>query len=108
MLYRFKSRATADLVMLEASGRRLLELLGKNPDAPGVITVAQMPDAVAALSAAVVADEAERARLAQEAQARDEPPPEPADKVTLRMRVAPFIEMLHHCMREKSDVVWGV
>ena len=108
MLYRFKSRATADVVMLEASGRRLLEILGKDADAPGVITVAQMPAAVAALQAAVAADDAERARQAQEAEARDEALPEPAERVTLRMRVAPFIDMLQHCMREESDVVWGV
>ena len=108
MLYRFKSRATADVVMLEASGRRLLEILGKDADAPGVITVAQMPAAVAALQAAVAADDAERARQAQEAEARDEVLPEPAERVTLRMRAAPFIDMLQHCMREESDVVWGV
>lgn len=108
MLYRFKSRATADLVMLEASGRRVLEILGKDPASPGILLVAHMPAAVAALQEAVRADEAERERLAQEARARDEPVPEPADRVSLRMRTAPFIEMLQHCMREDAELVWGV
>ncbi|MDW8337472.1 MAG: DUF1840 family protein, partial [Tepidimonas sp.] len=35
MLYRFKSKATGDVVMLEPNGRRVLEILGKDPDAPG-------------------------------------------------------------------------
>ena len=108
MLYRFKSRATGDLVMLEAAGRRVLELLGKDPSGPGIITAAQMPEAVAALQDAVRADEAERERLARESQAREEVLPEVADSVTLRMRTAPFIEMLQHCMRENTEVVWGV
>lgn len=108
MLYRFKSRATGDLVMLEASGRRVLEILGKDAAATGIITAAQLPAAVAALQDAVRADEAERERLAREAQARDEPLPEPLDQVTLRMRTAPFIEMLQHAMKEGVEVVWGV
>lgn len=108
MLYRFKSRATGDLVMLEASGRRVLEILGKDPAAPGVVTRAQIPAAIEALQAAVKADEAERERLAQEAQAQDQPLPEAADQVTLRMRSAPFIEMLQRCLREDADLVWGV
>lgn len=108
MLYRFKSRATADLVMLEASGRRVLEILGKAPDAPGIITAEQLTAAVAALQDAVSADEAERVRQAREAQDKDEPLPEAADRVTLRMRCAPFIEMLQHAQRERVEVVWGV
>lgn len=108
MLYRFKSRATGDLVMLEATGRRVLEILGKDPSAPGIITAAQLPAAVAALHEAVRADDAERERLEREAQARDEPLPEQADRVTLRMRTTPFIEMLQHAMKEAVDVVWGV
>jgi len=108
MLYRFKSRAAGDLVMLEASGRRVLEILGKDPTAPGVLTREQIPAAIQALQAAVLADEAERERLAREAQAQDQPVPELAEHVTLRMRSAPFIEMLQHSLREGSDVVWGV
>ena len=67
-----------------------------------------LPAAVVALQDAVRADEAERERLAREAQARDEAVPEPAEQVTLRMRTAPFIDMLQHAMNEDVDVVWGV
>lgn len=108
MLYRFKSRATGDLVMLEPTGRRLLEILGKDPSGPGIVTAAQIPDAVAALREAVQADEAERERRLSEAKDRDEELPEPTEQVSLRMRTAPFIEMLLHAGREETDVVWGV
>ena len=35
-LYRFKSRETGDLVMLQPTGKRILDILGKDPDAPGI------------------------------------------------------------------------
>ena len=31
MLYKFKSKSTADLIMLEPNGRRVLEIIGKTP-----------------------------------------------------------------------------
>lgn len=107
MLYRFKSKATGDVVMLEANGKQLLEILGKDPGGPGIVLCAQMPAALEALQAAVQQDEAEQARRRAEAEAAGEPLPE-SDRVSLRTRVAPFIDMLRHCMREECDVVWGV
>ena len=60
MPYKFKSRATADLIMLDANGRKLLEIIGKSPDeVHGIITVEQIPAAIAALEAAA-AEEAVR------------------------------------------------
>ena len=38
MLYKFKSRATADVIMLESNGRQVLEIVGKTPGASGIIT----------------------------------------------------------------------
>ncbi len=107
MLYRFKCKATADVVMLEPNGKQLLEILGKDPKAPGVLLVDRMPGAVQALRDAVFEDECEFERLKQEALARGEDPP-PADRVSLRTRVTPFLDMLQHCMRERCEVVWGV
>lgn len=109
MLYRFKSKATADVVMLEPNGRRVLEILGKDPDAPGIVLPQQIPAAIEALRAAVAAEEAEEQRRREEAQARGEPLQEPAEeRVPLRVRVAPFIDMLQLCQREGCEVVWGV
>ncbi len=107
MLYRFKSKATADVVMLEPNGRRVLEILGKDPGGPGIVLPDQMPAAIEALRLAVQQEEAEYERQKQEAETAGEQLPE-ADRVSLRTRVAPFIEMLNHCIRENTEVVWGV
>ena len=45
-VYRFKSRETGDLVMLKPHGQRLLEILGKDPAAPGVLLPQDMPRAL--------------------------------------------------------------
>jgi Domain of unknown function (DUF1840) len=105
-LYRFKSRETGDLVMLQPHGQRILEILGKDPQAPGIIRPVEMAAAVQALREAVHVEEAEHQRLLQEAQARGEVPPE--FDISLRLRSAPFIEMLQRCEGAGVDVVWGV
>jgi cyclopropane-fatty-acyl-phospholipid synthase len=106
MLYKFKSRATADLIMLEPHGRQMLEIIGKAPDSSGIITAAQIPDAVAALQAAVAADEAQVP--AEGAEDETAAADDHADTVRLRQRAAPFIEMLRRSASEGKDVVWGV
>ena len=106
-LYRFKSRETSDLVMLQPHGQRILEVLGKDPEGPGILQPADMAAAVQALRAAADAEEAEQKRLKEEAQARGEVPPE-FDQVGLRLRSVPFIEMLLRCEKAKVEVVWGV
>ncbi|PJI99352.1 uncharacterized protein DUF1840 [Acidovorax sp. 69] len=108
MLYKFKSKAAADLIMLEPQGRQILEIIGKGPGASGILTAAQIPDAIAALEAAVSASEAQPP--VQEGQGRgdDDEPGGSAEAVRLRQRAAPFIEMLRKSAAETADVVWGV
>lgn len=93
--------------MLEPHAKRLLEILGKDATGPGIVLPEQMPAAIDALRAAAVEEEALRKRLKAEAEARGEPPPD-FDPVSLRMRTAPFIEMLQRCEKAGVEVVWGV
>ena len=105
MLYKFKSRAAADLIMLEPQGRQAVTIMGKTPGASGIVTAAQIPGAIAALEAAVAAEEA----LPPVDEAGEEvTEQERAEAVRLRQRVAPLIEMLRRSAAEQVDVVWGV
>ncbi len=106
-LYRFKSRETGDLVMLEQHGKRLLEILGKDPSGPGVVMHQQMPAAIQSIRDAIVIEEADQKKLIEEAAARGDVAPV-FDSVSLRMRSAPFIEMLERCEKAGVDIVWGV
>lgn len=108
MLYKFKSKTTGDVIMLQPNGQRVLQIIGKDaPDAKGIILPEQMPGAIAALEAAIATEEADRAVALAEAVARDETPPH-FDAVSLRQRALPFIEMLRRCEKDGTEVVWGV
>lgn len=108
MLYRFKSKNAGDVIMLEPNGKRLLEIIGKEPGPKGILLVDQMPQAIAALQAVVAQEELEfaQARAAFEAgQTREMPE---GEGVSLRQRVQPFIDMLRVCLHHGDPVVWGV
>ncbi|WP_372824163.1 DUF1840 domain-containing protein [Polaromonas sp.] len=99
MLYKFKSQAAGDLIMLEANGRRVLEVIGKDAGPKGIILPEQMPAAVAALHAAIAQEEVHD----QEAEAAV-----PGEGLGLRQRAGPFIEMLERNHKAGHEVVWGV
>ena len=114
MLYKFKSRSTADLILLEPHGRRLLQIIGKEAGPTGIVTVAQIPAALAALEAAVLDDDRRLASRAKEkktlshAQEDDvDDADTQGDSVSLHQRAAPFIEMLRRSAEGGHDVVWG-
>ena len=113
MLYKFKSKAAGDLIMLEPAGRRVLEILGKDAGPQGIITVAQIPAALAALEAAIAAEEAAGKRSPVAEDERSEAGDRQADAagqdgMSLRRRSKPFMDMLRRSLKEEADVVWGV
>lgn len=97
MIYKFKSKAAGDLIMLGPNGDRLLQLLGREPAAKGIIEVADMAAAMDALQQAVRDEEAQRA-------ADDVP----LRGVSLRQRIWPMVEMLKRAQAAGHPVVWGV
>lgn len=107
MLYKFKSKAAGDLIMLEPNGRRVLEIIGKDPGPKGIIEAGQMPAAIAALEGAIAREEADQQRAIDEAKAQGKVPPSFAD-VSLRQRAVPFIDMLKKCEKAGKEIVWGV
>lgn len=107
MLYKFKSKAAGDLIMLEPTGRRVLQIVGKDPGPKGIIQPGEMPAAIAKLEAAIAREESEQQAAVDEAKARGEVPPK-FDAVSLRQRAVPFIDMLRRAQKENTDVVWGV
>ena len=118
MLYKFKSKATADLIMLEPNGKQILRIIGKEPAPKGILEVAEMLDAIEALRQAVHQEEETRAQLdAQNASGSVDTKDTKDSKgtatsaqerpVSLRQRTAPFIEMLQRAHKAGKDVVWG-
>jgi hypothetical protein len=101
MIYKFKSKATGDLIMLGPNGDQMLRLLGREPAPKGIVDVEQLAGAIAALRAAV---------RDAEAQAEDGSNDEAAGReaVSLRQRLWPVVEMFERALQGRQPVVWGV
>ena len=120
MLFEFKSRATGSVVMTNDVGKKVLPLIGKSADPKGIVTVAQMPAAIAAHEAACKREN----ELAAAAKAKAKSPPakpgggatapddeHPEDDphlIGICQRVFPLIEMLKASLAAGKDVTWGV
>ena len=105
MIYKFKTQADADVIMLQANGDQILDIVGKEPSTQGIITVAQIPAAIAALEKAIKDHEA------VEPKRHEHPGPlagVEGDSIMLRHRAGPFIDLLKISAQAGKDVVWGV
>jgi len=105
MNYLFKSKAAGDVLMLGASGDRLLRTIGKEPAAKGIIEPAALPAAIKAIEDAVAQEEALQAK-AEEAEM--DPTASHGEDVTLRQRAWPLLEMMKAAHAAAKEIVWGV
>lgn len=109
MLIVFKSAASADLLYFGDVARLMLELMGKEATAQGVITVAQLPGAIALLEAAVTGDQSRhREHLLADETREIDPDGNERPHVSLTRRALPLLEMLKESLKEKEPVMWGV
>jgi hypothetical protein len=94
MIYKFKSKAAGDVIMLQPHGDQLMRLIGREPAAKGIIEIAAMPAAIRAL---------------QEAAAQAQPASDgEGGGVGLKQRVWPLIEMMKRSHAAGEPIVWGV
>jgi hypothetical protein len=109
MLFKFKSQAASDLIMLEADARRLLKIMLGHDPVKGIVQAQDIPAAVAALTLAVAQDEQNVAqRQTSFAEASEQDAPACAGGVRLSQRAAPMLQLLKRSAAENADVVWGV
>ena len=107
MIYKFKSKAAGDVIMLAKSGDEVLRCIGKPAAATGIVEAAAMPEAMRAIEAAIAADEAARERAEQEARNEGHALP-PREGVSLRQRAWPLVEMMKRSHAAGEPIVWGV
>jgi hypothetical protein len=103
MLYKFKSKASGDVIMTEPIGNRMLAILGREPAPKGIFEVADLPALIAALEAAIRADEAARATAGDD---EDDTPTQ--DRISLKQRAWPLLDMMKRALAGRVVIVWGV
>ena len=94
MLYKFKSKETGDLIMLEPDAKRLLKIMGREEQVKGIFLVDQLQAAIDALDNAIKQEESDGSLDPK--------------LVSLRQRAQPMLKMLQTCLAKSADVVWGV
>ncbi|MGE5452806.1 MAG: DUF1840 domain-containing protein [Acidobacteriota bacterium] len=107
MAIKFKSQATGDLVMVQATARAVLGLLGKSADEPGILEPADMPQALVTLRGAP--DDVPPERSDDDEDDDDQRAPSFAEEpVSLRKHAYPLTLMIERAQAAGKPIVWGV
>lgn len=108
-MYRFKSRADGDLIMMAPVGDQMLRLIGREPAGQGIIEVAALPQAIAALERAIADADAQAAKTGEAGSAAsDDGGNDGARGIGIRQRAWPLLEMMRRSLAQRADIVWGV
>ena len=106
MMITFKSAASGGVMMFGKDGRQMLRLLGKDADAAmGVVTVEQLPAAIAALKGAIEDDKGCAEDLPEPGEDADG---RPNRRVKLVQRALPLVKLLERSLADEATVTWGV
>ena len=107
MIYKFKCKATGDVLMAGPVGDRMLRIVGKPVAEQGILQPGDMLSDIRALELAVADDESRLPDVKGNSALEDEAG-EDADVVTLRQHAWPLIEMLKQAQAANEVIVWGV
>lgn len=113
MIVTFQSAASGDVIMFGDVAQRMMKLMGKDVTDKGIVTVEQLPDAIARLKAAIEEDKRQRAGKRDEDLPQTEPDRSGGAQssrpfVTLTQRAVPLLELLEWSLKKNKPVVWGV
>ena len=99
MLITFKSPASADVMMFGEVAEKMLEIIGKEPSGKGIITVENLPAAIARLKDTIKVDVRSRGQATQDANGED--------SVSIAQRALPLVELLECSLKQEVSVIWG-
>lgn len=112
MLVTFHSEASGSIMMFGDVARHMFEVMGKDITPKGIITLEQLPDAIARLKAAAKADHAQ-----PHAEDEEDTSGLRGDfgggessgngNVAFYRRAAPLIELMEYSLKGKEPVTWG-
>ncbi|MBE2259043.1 MAG: DUF1840 domain-containing protein [Candidatus Accumulibacter sp.] len=107
MLVTFKSSTSGQIMMFSPVARQLLEIIGKDCGARGVITCEQLPDAIHKLRLAADGTRSQSPAAAPDPDATggDDDEAE-GPTVALAQRAYPLIELLEWTRKEDGFVLW--
>ncbi len=109
MLITFKSKESADIIMFGDIAKQLLTIMGKDGhEQEGIVTVEQLPSAIANLKEAIGIDRDRQQQLPEQAErAASEDDKSGIDApVGLSQRAWPLVDMLERAKEAGTPVIW--
>ncbi|HZV55898.1 MAG TPA: DUF1840 domain-containing protein [Rhodocyclaceae bacterium] len=104
----FRSDAAADIMMFDDVAKRMMAIMGKEYAPRGIITVEQLPEAIARLKAAIAEDRARHAGEYDTPETEETPGGGQRAYVGLAQRAVPLMELLEYSLKDEKPVLWGV
>jgi len=106
----FRSPAAADVMMFDDVAKRMMAVMGKEEAARGIVTVEQLPGAIARLKAAIAADRAAHTGEQEEDRPETETTPGGGKRpyVGFAQRAVPLVEFLEYSLKADKPVMWGI
>jgi hypothetical protein len=92
MIVIFQSPASGDVIMFGDVAKRMMKLMGKEPTDKGIVTVEQLPDAIARIKAAIEEDKQQRAGRDPEDQPQTEKAEGGGSRPYVSQRAVPLLE----------------
>lgn len=110
MLITFSSDESADIIMFGDMAKKLLTIIGKDgDDRQGIVTVEQLPQAIASLNEAIETDRLRQRQMQDIADndANENGTPTGVNApVGLSQRAWPLLDMLERAKRAGIPVIW--
>lgn len=104
----FRSDAAADIMMFDDVARRMMEIIGKEAAERGIVTVEQLPEAIARLKAAIAEDRARHAGAHEQPETEEAPGGGQRAYVGLAQRAVPLVGMFERSLTAGKPVMWGI
>ncbi|WP_100379951.1 DUF1840 domain-containing protein [Polynucleobacter brandtiae] len=105
MIYKFRSKAGPDVIMLADLSQRIFDVLNRPLESRGILTAEQLPSLISLLETAILKDLEDRAQQDLRSQEGGERP-KLVDR--LGQRAYPFLELMKQAKAKDEPVMWGV
>ena len=103
MIYKFKSKASGDVIMMGARGHEVLRVIGMEPTPEGRMEPASLPAAITAIEEAIAQQDMHTRRVDERSGAGTAAN---TSWVTLRQRTGPLVAMMKRARAENDEIVW--
>jgi uncharacterized protein YoxC len=107
MLYKFKSKAGSDVIMLAQNADQVLVAMGRQSATQGIVEVADLPQAIQALEQALAQEAAATEQAKTDAKREGQIVQMGTDAVSLYQRAWPLLTLMKQAISEGQVITWG-